>query len=96
MEYSESLNPPNSLRRLRVAQGLVLLFHVTGFVGLAFSQNPDFYLRFTPLTLGLTALLLLWFQPGRDVSFWGFCLTVLLLGFGAEFVGVNTGRFFGH
>ncbi|MDQ2772457.1 MAG: carotenoid biosynthesis protein [Bacteroidota bacterium] len=111
MEYSESQGPPvqrppvpaspaplpvAANRRLRIAQGLVLLFHVTGFVGLAFSDDPGFYLRFTPLTLGLTALLLLWFQPGRDASFWGFCLAVLLLGFGAEFVGVNTGKVFGH
>ena len=95
VDYTAPL-PAANLRRLRVAQGLVLLFHVTGFIGLAFSKNPDFYLRFTPLTLGLTALLLLWFQPGRDASFWGFCITVMLLGFGAEFVGVNTGRFFGH
>ena len=85
-----------STRRLRIAQGLVLLFHITGFVGLAFSSDPGFYLRFTPLTLGLTALLLLWFQEGRDASFWGFCATVAMLGFGAEFVGVNTSKLFGH
>ena len=108
MEYSESQDPPvqrppvpaplpaATNRRLRTAQGLVLLFHVTGFVGLAFSSDPGFYLRYTPLTLGLTALLLLWLQPERDASFWGFCLTVVLLGFGAEFVGVNTGKLFGH
>ncbi|MCI1188112.1 carotenoid biosynthesis protein [Hymenobacter sp. DH14] len=96
MEYSEFVTPAAPMRRLRVAQGLVLLFHLTGFVGLAFSDDPGFYLRFTPLTLGLTALLLLWFQEGCDASFWGFCLTVVLLGFGAEFVGVNTGKVFGH
>ena len=96
MEYSESLNPPGNSRRLRMAQGLVLLFHLTGFVGLAFSKNPDFYLRFTPLTLLLTALLLLAFQRERGVSFWGFCVSVSLLGFAAEVVGVFTGKFFGH
>ena len=96
MEYSESLNPPGNSRRLRVAQGLVLLFHLTGFVGLAFSKNSDFYLRFTPLTLLLTALLLLAFQRERSVSFWGFCVSVSLLGFAAEVVGVFTGKFFGH
>ena len=95
LDFSEPLAAA-STRRLRVAQGLVLLFHITGFVGLAFSDDPSFYLRFTPLTLGLTALLLLWFQKGRDASFWGFCATVVLLGFGAEFVGVNTGKVFGH
>jgi uncharacterized membrane protein len=96
MEYSESLNPPTNIRRLRVAQGLVLLFHITGFVGLAFSKSPEFYLRFTPLTLILTAVLLLAFQPGKGASFWVFCFSVALLGFTAEVVGVNTGKLFGH
>ncbi|WP_201985921.1 carotenoid biosynthesis protein [Hymenobacter rubidus] len=96
MEYSKSLTSPAATNRLRVAQGLVLLFHVTGFIGLAFSKDPDFYLRFTPLTLGLTALLLLGFQPGRGAGFWSFCLSVAVLGIVAEFVGVNTGRVFGH
>lgn len=95
VEYTEPLPAANNTR-LRVAQGVVLLFHVTGFAGLAFSQSPDFYLRFTPLTLGLTALLLLAFQPGRGASFWGFCAAVALLGFAVEVVGVNTGQVFGH
>ena len=95
VDYTEPL-PAASTRRLRVAQGIVLLFHITGFVGLAFSDNRDFYLHFTPLTLILTALLLLWFQPERGAGFWSFCVSVMLLGFGAEFVGVNTGAFFGH
>ena len=93
--YSEPL-PAVNTGRLRVAQGVVLLFHITGFVGLAFSKNPDFFLRFTPLTLVLTAGLLLAFQPGRGAAFWSFCITVALLGFAAEVIGVNTGRVFGH
>ena len=96
MEYSELLDTPGSSRRLRVAQGVVLLFHITGFIGLSFSKNPEFYQRFTPLTLGLTALLLLAFQKDRGVRFWGFCFTVALLGFVAEVIGVSTGKFFGH
>jgi len=95
VDYTEPL-PAANTRRLRVAQGLVLLFHITGFLGLAFSKNPDFYLRFTPLTLLLTAVLLFAFQPGRSASFWSFCVSVGLLGFVAEVVGVLTGKFFGH
>ncbi len=95
VDYSEPL-PAASTQRLRVAQGLILLFHITGFVGLAFSDNPEFYLRFTPLTLLLTAGLLFAFQEDRGVSFWGFGLSVALLGFAAEMIGVRTGWFFGH
>ncbi|ALW84527.1 hypothetical protein AUC43_05155 [Hymenobacter sedentarius] len=96
VDYTEPLPAVTAPRRLRVAQGLVLLFHITGFVGLAFSKDPGFYLRFTPLTLLLTAVLLIAFQPGRTLSFWGFCITVSLLGFAAEVIGVTTGKFFGH
>ncbi len=85
-----------STTRLRVAQGLVLLFHTTGLVGLLFSHDPGFYLRFTPLTLLLSAGLLVAFQPERNASFWQFCLTVGLLGFAAEVVGVHTGKLFGN
>jgi uncharacterized membrane protein len=95
VDYAEPL-PAVNTRRLRVAQGLVLLFHVTGFVGLAFSKDTEFFLRFTPLTLLLTAGLLFWMQPQPNFSFWGFCISVILLGFAVEFVGVNTGKIFGH
>ncbi|RZK60853.1 MAG: carotenoid biosynthesis protein, partial [Hymenobacter sp.] len=35
------------------------------------------------------------FQPGRNWFFWLFLIQVYLLGFAAEFVGVQTGRVFG-
>lgn len=94
MDSLDSISPPVGAR-LRVAQFIVVLFHVTGFVGLAYSHDPKFFLGFTPLTLLLTLGLLLAFQPERNGAFWTFCLTVSLLGFMAEFVGVNTGQLFG-
>jgi putative membrane protein len=78
-----------------VAQGLVLLFHITGFVGLAFSQDKAFDLTYTPLTLLLTAGLLGAFQPERNLAFWLFVVQTFLLGFTAEFLGVSTGAVFG-
>ncbi len=94
---SDSFPPPAvNVSRLRAAQGVVLLFHATGLVGLLFSHDPEFYLRFTPLTLGLSALLLAAFQPGRTAGFWQFCLSVGLLGYAVELVGVHTGALFGH
>lgn len=95
MEGIDSTLAPAS-PRLRTAQFVVVLFHVTGFVGLAFARDPGFYLGFTPLTLLLTLGLLLAFQPQRNASFWLFCVTVSVLGFLAEFVGVNTGSLFGN
>lgn len=96
MEFSNSsASPAAPTSRLRVAQGLVLLFHLTGFVGLAFAEDKSFYLKYTPLTLLLTAGLLGAFQPERNWGFWLFVGQVFLLGFTAEFVGVNTGAIFG-
>ncbi len=97
MEFSNVPAPPAAFRtRLRLAQGLVLLFHLTGFVGLAFSQDKAFYLKYTPLTLLLTAALLGVFQPDRNLSFWLFVFQVFLLGMVAEVVGTNWGILFGH
>jgi uncharacterized membrane protein len=94
MEFSHL--PAPSPGRLRLAQGLVLLFHLTGFVGLAFSHDQAFYLKYTPLTLLLTAGLLAAFQPERNLSFWLLMAQVFLLGLVAEVVGTNTGLLFGH
>jgi uncharacterized membrane protein len=96
MEFPNSpASSAASTSRLRVAQGLILLFHLTGFVGLAFSQDKAFYLKYTPLTLLLTAGLLGAFQPERNWGFWLFVMQAFLLGFTAEFVGVYTGAIFG-
>lgn len=96
MEFSNSsASPAAPTSRLRVAQGLVLLFHVTGFVGLAFSRDKSFYLTYTPLTLLLTAGLLGAFQSVRNWAFWLFVMQAFTLGFMAEFIGVHTGWLFG-
>ncbi|MBG8556379.1 carotenoid biosynthesis protein [Hymenobacter guriensis] len=88
--------PPGSRQRLRVAQGIILLFHVTGFIGLGFSQDPDFYLRFVPLNLLLTAALLLAFQAERSAGFYAFCFMTMLVGFGVEVLGVQNKIIFGN
>ncbi|WBO84092.1 carotenoid biosynthesis protein [Hymenobacter yonginensis] len=82
-------------RRLRWAQGILLLFHVTGFLGLGFSQDPAFFLQFVPLNLLLTLGLLLAFQPERSATFWWFCLVAMAVGFGVEVAGIRTGLLFG-
>lgn len=96
MEFSNSpASPAAPTSRLRLAQGLVLLFHITGFVGLAFAQDKSFYLKYTPLTLLLTAGLLGIFQEERTWGFWLFVMQAFMLGFIAEFIGVHTGALFG-
>jgi uncharacterized membrane protein len=96
MEFTESITPAPNPRRLLVAQGLVLLFHITGLLGLAFSSDPGFYQQFTPLTLLLSGGLLLAFQRDKSPAFWSFAISVSTLGFLVEVIGVHTGLFFGH
>ncbi|QNP53283.1 carotenoid biosynthesis protein [Hymenobacter qilianensis] len=105
MSFSEStqslpIAPPTGTdpgqRRLRIAQGILLLFHVTGFLGLALSQDPSFFLQFTPLNLILTAALLLAFHPDHSPTFIWFSLVVMVVGFFVEVVGINTGYIFGQ
>jgi uncharacterized membrane protein len=88
--------PDTRQRRLRVAQGILLLFHVTGFLGLAFSHDPEFYLQFVPLNLLLTAVLLFAFQRERSFAFLAFCVTTMAVGFFVEVVGIQTGKLFGQ
>lgn len=96
MEFSESIIPAPNPRRLLVAQGVVLLFHITGLLGLAFSNDPGFYQQFTPLTLLLSGGLLLAFQRDKSPGFWSFAVSIAVLGFLVEVIGVHTGLFFGH
>jgi uncharacterized membrane protein len=82
-------------RRLRIAQGVLLLFHVTGFVGLGFAEDPSFYLQFVPLNLLLTLGLLLAFQPERSPTFVWFSVVTMAVGFFVEVIGIRTGLIFG-
>ncbi|TGE09377.1 carotenoid biosynthesis protein [Hymenobacter fodinae] len=88
--------PDTARRRLRLAQGVLLLFHVTGFLGLGFAQDKSFYLQFVPLNLLLTAGLLIAFQPRRDATFWSFVVVTMLVGFFVEVAGIRTGLIFGQ
>lgn len=88
---------PGSSRRLRIAQFVLLLFYSTGLVGLGYSQDPSFYLQFMPLTLLLTAALLLGFDKHSPTPMFGwFALTAMLVGYGVEVAGVQTGVIFGR
>ncbi|QNE41352.1 carotenoid biosynthesis protein [Hymenobacter sp. NBH84] len=90
------VDPAARRRRLRLAQGVLLLFYVTGFLGLAFSQDPSFFLQFVPLNLLLTAALLFAFQPNKSGVFIAFSITTAVVGFLVEVLGVRTGLLFGE
>ncbi len=72
----------------------LILVYVSGALG--FVLNPDFFLPFTPYTLLLTCLIFLMYQPYKDKLFLLTFMSIAVLGFIAEVVGVRTGKVFGN
>lgn len=71
----------------------LILVYVSGTIGFIF--NPSFFEPFTPYTLVLTALVFLIHQPITKASFILAFLSVALIGFVSEVIGVKTGLVFG-
>lgn len=79
-----------------VAVAVLIIFHMVGFWGLQFSDNPTYFQTLTPLNLILTATLLFSFHKYWDKTFVTFMLVVALAGFAAEVIGIHTGLLFGN
>ena len=79
-----------------IATFIAILFHVSGAIGILFSDHKDWFIKNTSLNLLLMAVLLLWNQPEKNKAFFGFILISFLTGMGVEMIGVNTGRLFGQ
>lgn len=73
---------------------IAAIIHVVGIIGLLSPLKPYFQLL-TPLTLILSAVLLWLNQTGNQVNLIRFSLTVIIMGFIVEWVGVTTGLIFG-
>lgn len=79
-----------------IALFIVLLFHVSGAIGILFSPYKNWFIENTPLNLLLMTLLLVITQKQKNTSFFLFFIIAFGIGFLAEFVGVNTGFLFGR
>lgn len=80
---------------LRITVSLLVSLYAAGLVGLL-THYRLYFLTLTPLTLLLTALLLLVHHTPRDKRLVLYGLLTGLIGFGVEVVGVRTGLPFGH
>jgi hypothetical protein len=78
------------------ALAILIIFHGVGFWGLLFSNRPNYFQELTPLNLILTNLLLFSVHRNWNITFTIFAITVMLVGFFAEVVGVHTGLLFGN
>ncbi|MBL0882641.1 MAG: carotenoid biosynthesis protein [Chitinophagaceae bacterium] len=74
---------------------MAILFHVSGLIGMLYTDHKDWFIANTPLNLILMATLLVWNQPKPNKSFLLFLLAAFLTGMGSEMIGVNTGKLFG-
>ena len=75
---------------------LLLLFHISGFIGICFSPHSAWFLAHTPLNLLVAAACVGVFVPYRSPSFWAFTAITAVVGFWVEYVGINTGFPFGQ
>ena len=82
--------------RIHTATFIALLFHVSGWIGIAFTPYREWFIVNTPLNLCLMTALSLWCQPAKNVKFFLFFLACFVTGIGVEMIGVNTGKLFGN
>ena len=75
---------------------IVLLFHVSGAIGIIFSPYKDWFIQKTPLNLLLMSALLIITQRQKNTAFFLFFIIAYIVGFTVELVGVNSGMLFGH
>ena len=73
---------------------LLWLFHISGLIGIAAGAEAWFIPK-TPLNLVLTSLIFFWIFPLDSTRKIGYTVFVIVLGMGAEWIGVHTGYLFG-
>ena len=75
---------------------LALLFHLSGFIGIVFTSNKEWFVNNTVLNLCLMAFLLIWNHESKNKWFYFYFVTCILVGIVVEVIGVNTGLLFGN
>jgi bisanhydrobacterioruberin hydratase len=85
---------PTKFTKYQVATAIAILFHAIGFVGIVFFES-NFILQSTAINLLLMFGLLVWTQNNKNLFFWLFLLTAVVIGIAVEIIGVNTKLLFG-
>lgn len=76
-----------------IATAIAVLFHIIGLCGILI--NKELFVTLTPFNLLLSASLLIYSQTNKNSSFYLFVLICFLVGFSAEYIGVNYQYLFG-
>jgi putative membrane protein len=80
----------------KLAGGIIILFHVVGFVGLILPALMPLFLQIVPFHLLLMLLVIFFSHNLIDEKYIGFILIIYVLGFTAEWIGVHKGWLFGN
>lgn len=75
---------------------IVLLFHVSGAIGILFTPYKNWFIHNTPLHLLIMAVLLIITQPQKNAAFFLFFVIAFVTGFAVEWIGIHTGYLFGN
>jgi putative membrane protein len=81
--------------RVFIAIATLLLFYVSGFIGLSFDASRNWFLAATPLNLVLTTFLFLWANKDGRKGFLAICALIYVSCFFVEVAGVHTRAIFG-
>lgn len=84
------------MKKNQIAGFIAVLFHVSGYIGIAFSPYKNWFISLTPLNLCLMGILLIWTQPEKNKAFFLFLCIAFATGMLTEIAGVNTGWLFGQ
>lgn len=84
-----------AVSKKNIAIFIALLFHVSGFIGIVFTQYKNWFVLNTPLTLCIMGLLLVWVQEKPGLKFFLFFFICFAAGIVVEIIGVNTSYLFG-
>lgn len=82
--------------RKNLAVSIAILFHVSGFIGIAFTPYKNWFVQTTWFNLLLMAVLLIYNNQDNNKHFWGFAAISFGIGYLVEVIGVNTGLLFGN
>jgi len=81
--------------KTQIATFIALLFHISGFIAIALFKS-QLFVSLTPLNLLVSFCLLLWTQQKINKGFIFFIINAYVIGFASEWIGINTGKLFGH
>ena len=84
-----------SYNKFQIATLIALAFHVSGFIAIALFKS-ELFISLTPLNLIICTALIYVSQTSLSKWFIAFSILAIIIGFSAEWVGINTGFLFGN